>query len=122
MLQFKPLFLLLIVLIGIGCSGQSELAGTYVTEVSQSGDKTVLVGELTLDNQGTYQAKIGLLEFNGTWKFGNGNLYLKGAGENKDLLPFQYRVDQNRLIAQFEGVDSKNWRFVRKPLQAVANR
>lgn len=122
MLHFRHLSLLVIALIGIGCSDQSDLAGTYVTEVSQSGDKTVLVGELTLDGHGTYRAKIGLLEFNGVWKEGNGNLYLKGAGDNKDLLPYQYRVDQNRLIAQYEGVDSKSWRFVRKPSQAVANR
>jgi hypothetical protein len=47
---------------------------------------------------------------------------LTGTGENRELLPYQYRVDRGRLIAQFEGVDSKNWRFVRRDSQAVANR
>jgi hypothetical protein len=122
MFYFRLLILFVFTIVGIGCASDPELAGTYVTEVSQSSDKTVFVGELQLDQRGTYHATIGLLEFNGTWRTGNGNLYLTGTGENRELLPYQYRVDRDRLIAQFEGVDSKNWRFVRRDSQAVANR
>jgi hypothetical protein len=122
MLFIRTLFVGLIALLAFGCSGNSDVAGSYATEVSQSSGKEVIVGDLELRPDGQYQAKIGELSMSGKWSAGGGRVFLQGGDDVSRFLPSQYRVDGDRLIAQFEGVDAKHWRFVKKRSQAVANR
>lgn len=118
----RTLFISTVLAIAIGCSGSKNVIGVYKTEVSQSSGKETIVGDLRLDQSGSYQAKIGQLEMMGTWTSSNGQVFLKGSDEASKLLPSQYRIDGDRLIAQFEGVDAKHWRFVKTASQSVANR
>lgn len=122
MFFIRPLLLPLLALLAFGCSSSPDLAGTYATEVSQSSGKQTIVGELELKPNGEYQAMIGQLPMSGTWKAGNGQVFLTGTDEASKFLPTNYRIDGKRLIAQFEGVDAKHWRFVKTESKPVANR
>ncbi len=118
----KNLYLTIAPLLLIGCSGDIDVTGTYSTEVSQAGGKETIVGELNLQPQGNFLATFGQLQMAGTWKSGNGQVYLSGSDEVCNLLPSHYRADGSKLIAIHEGVDSKSWQFKRKTSQPVANR
>lgn len=122
MLFIRPLLLAILALLAFGCGSSADLSGTYATEVSQTSGKEVIVGELELKQGGDYQAKIGQLLMSGTWKSGNGQVFLNGSDDASKFLPSTYRVDGKRLIAQFEGVDAKHWRFVKTESKPVANR
>lgn len=122
MSSIRPLLLGILALLAFGCSRSADLAGTYATEVSRTSGKQTIVGELELKSSGDYQAKIGQLLMSGTWKSGNGQVFLNGSDDASKFLPSNYRVDGKRLIAQFEGVDAKHWRFVKTDSKPVANR
>lgn len=122
MFIIRTLLLGILALFAYGCSKSSDLSGTYATEVSQSSGKQTIVGDLELKSNGEYQAQIGQLTMSGTWKSGNGQLFLNGSDDTSKFLPNTYRVDGNRLIAQFEGVDAKHWRFVKTDSKPIANR
>lgn len=118
MFIFRTLFITTVCLAIFGCGQKSDVSGDYSTKVSQAGGKQVIVGNLHLDPNGQFFAKIGELEMGGSWQAGSHHVFLQGA----EFLPSQYRVDGDRLVAQVEGVDAKHWRFVKKSSQSVANR
>jgi hypothetical protein len=122
MLFLRTLLIGFIALIGLGCSNHLDVSGIYATEVSQGSNRQVIVGDLELKPDGQYQAQIGQLRMSGEWTSGNGQVTLRGADDVSRFLPSHYRVDGDRLIAQFEGVDAKQWRFVKRKSEAVANR
>ncbi|MBC8064822.1 MAG: hypothetical protein H7Y17_08330, partial [Chlorobia bacterium] len=122
MLIVRPLLFCLLVLSAFGCSGAPDVAGVYATEVSQFQGKQAIVGELHLNPSGCYKARIGELDMSGTWKAANNQVFLSGSDDVSKFLPEHYRIESARLIAQFEGVDAKQWRFVRKDSKSVANR
>lgn len=118
MFTLRTLFFSVLCLAIFGCGRNLDVSGDYSTEVSQGSGKEVIVGDLRLDRDGKFRAKIGELETSGSWQAGDSHVFLQGS----ELLPSQYRVEGDRLIAQFEGVDAKQWRFVKKGSQSVANR
>lgn len=122
MLFFRPFFFCLLVLCAFGCTSTPDVTGDYATEISQSQGRKTIVGELHLNPGGDYRAKFGELEMSGTWKAANNQVFLSGSDDVSKFLPDHYRIDEARLIAQFEGVDAKQWRFVRTDSKSVANR
>lgn len=121
MLFFRTLFVGLIALVAFGCSGNLNVAGKYATEVSQGSGKEVVVGDLDLQPNGQYRAQVGQLQMSGTWTSSGSQVFLQGADDVSRFLPSHYRVDGSRLIAQLEGIDAKQWRFVKKS-ETLANR
>lgn len=115
------LFVCAILGITFGCTASPDVAGSYRTEVSQGSNGVVTVGDMNLGHDGSFQASLGQLSMSGTWTAGNGLVFLHGSDEASSLLPSQYRIDGDRLIAQYEGVDARQWRFVRTS-KALANR
>ncbi len=114
MFTLRTLFFSVLCLAIFGCGRDLDVSGNY----SLTSDQQAAAGSLQLDPGGKFHAKIGNLEISGSWQAGDSHVFLQGS----ELLPSQYRVEGGRLIAQFEGVDAKQWRFVKKGSQSVANR
>jgi hypothetical protein len=114
---FRTLCLALLVVFGLGCSSSREAQGIYVFASDSS-----FQGSYSLHGDGTFRAKVGKARVAGTWNQANGQVFVAAEGDMGRLIPNQYRIDGEKLIAQFEGVDAKQWRLQKQGSQSVANR